>query len=84
MKFYVLPENALLELKIQDKSLKEMMHLSSLVNRQISFYYKLTFLQFLQGRYSYFESFLISQCLPRGILDPHLIKNGVLFDVKLR
>ena len=60
MKFYVLPENALLELKIQDKSLKEMMHLSSLVNRQISFNYKLTFLQFLQGRYPYFESFLIS------------------------
>ena len=65
---------------MQGKSLKEIKCISSLVNRQLSFYKNWTFSQLLQGCSSYFwESFLISQCLQRSILDLQCSKKMEFF-----
>ena len=74
-----------LDLTIQDKILKGMKHVSSLVNRQGKFHFtknKLfpNFCKDIYGPY-FWESFLISQCLQKDILNPRHIKIGVLFDV---
>ena len=72
-----------LDLKMQDKSLKEMKRVSSLVNRQGKFHFTKNelFHNFCKDIAHIFESFLISQCLQRGILNPWTWKIGVLFDV---
>ena len=66
-----------LDLKIQDKSLKEAKRVSSLVSGNTNFILvKITFSQFLQRHCPCFlESVLILQFLHRGILNPRHIKN---------
>ena len=64
-----------LDLKIQDKFLKEMKRFSALVNRQGKFHFTKNefFHNFCKDIAHIFESFLILQCLQRGILNTPLI-----------
>ena len=65
-----------LDLKIQDKSLKEMKRVSSLVNRRGKFDFTKSghFHNFCKGIAHIFGSFLILQCLQGGILNSRHIK----------
>ena len=70
-----------LDLKMQDKSLKEMKRVSSLVNRQGKFHFTKNelFHNVCKDIAHIFEFFLISQCLQRDILNPRHIKNWSSF-----
>ena len=66
-----------LDVKMQDKSLKEIKCVSSPVNQQSKFdFTKHGFFHNICNDIAHiFESFLISQCLQRGISNPDHIKN---------
>ena len=66
-----------LDLKIQDKSLKEMKRVSSLVNRQGKFHFTKNeiFRNFCKDIAHIFES----HCLEKGILNTHHKKNWSSF-----
>ena len=68
-----------LDLKKQDKSLKEMKRVSSLVNRQGKFHFTKNelFHNFCKDIAHIFES--LFECLQRGILNPRHIKNWSSF-----